>query len=216
MTKYEIGASEDILVNLVLNTILYLYHFHFTCLHSINWTSLSHSFFFSIKVPISFQYIRYSKCVVIQRSQRFDVVIENCGSWCLSVLATEMRVSEGCIKYTCSSVADGSLPSAPPDKSQITEPNSRDRKSYPTCHTWLLFCTIHKIAFICTCQHFSSGTVVTYHARFLALHVRDQRFIPWFTTNFKISWPHYNAFHALPTYPTENQHAVPLYDLSFS
>jgi len=32
MTKYEIGASEDMLVNLVLNTILYLYHFHFTCL----------------------------------------------------------------------------------------------------------------------------------------------------------------------------------------
>jgi hypothetical protein len=33
MIKYEIGASEDMLVNLGLNIILYLYHFHFTCLH---------------------------------------------------------------------------------------------------------------------------------------------------------------------------------------
>jgi hypothetical protein len=55
MTRYEIGASEDMLVNLELSTIFYVYHFHFTCPHTVHLTSLSHSFFFSIKVPISFQ-----------------------------------------------------------------------------------------------------------------------------------------------------------------
>jgi len=123
-----------------------------------------------------------------------------------------MRVSLGYIGHTCWSVTDGSLACAPPAKPQITEPNSRDQKSYPTCHTWPLFCSIQKIAFILHGQH-SSCTVATYQVRFLALHVRDQCFIPLFTTNMDqnmLATPtdhtiRHKAFHFIPTCPTENK-----------
>lgn len=43
---YETGASENMLMNLGFNYVLYLNDFHFTRFHKTNLTSFFHSFFF--------------------------------------------------------------------------------------------------------------------------------------------------------------------------